>query len=659
MPEILWTPPPLPENHSRMAEFLRFAERTHHCTFSDYHSLHRWSVAAPEAFWKTFCDFIGVTFDTPAERVLDAEKGMFGARWFNGASLSFARHLLSRNDEHLAIIAINEQGAREEISFRELNQRVAECAAALRMAGVTRGARVAAILPNSPFAVIAMLATASLGGVWSSCSPDFGVNATIDRLGQAEPVVLFVEDGHVWQGKTHESLEKIPQYLQALKGLATVVVCPVLGLPASIEANGRATSWNAFLRPAEALDVTPYPFDHPLYLLFSSGTTGRPKGIVHGAGGTLLQHLKELALHTDLRAEDRLFFYTTTGWMMWNWMVSALALGTTLVLYDGAPTWPDANRLFDIIDAENISVFGTSAKFLSVVEKSGLRPNEKHPLKHLRTILSTGSPLLPANYDFTSAHIKATIPLCSISGGTDIVSCFALSNPLLPVRRGELQAPGLGMAVEVFNEEGQSVREMRGELVCTRPFPSMPVSFWNDADGRRYHQAYFERFSGVWAHGDYAEITRNGGLIIYGRSDAILNPGGVRIGTAEIYRQIESIPEIVDSVVIAQEWEDDVRIVLFVKLKPGITLDESLCQTIRTTLRTNASPRHVPAKILEVPDIPRTLSGKTVELAVREAVHGRPVINEDALANPEALAFFKNRKELQPQPQGAIQPTGN
>ncbi|CDZ77478.1 Acetyl-coenzyme A synthetase [Legionella massiliensis] len=645
MKSIVWEPKQ-PET-TKMWHFMRFAEKKYQQQFNDYQQLHHWSITKPSDFWQAICDYFGLTFDTPATEILNHYDHMMDARWFSGATFNFAEKLLKRRDEHPALISINENGDREVLSYKELYYRVAHCAQGLKEAGVVAGDRVAAIMPNVSYTIIAMLATTSLGAIWSSCSPDFGAQAVLDRLGQIEPKVLFACDGHQYMGKTHDAAEKISEVSEAIASLKTVVICPIIKSKTDLKHVKKAINWQDFIKPAEDCEFKAMPFAHPVYILYSSGTTGKPKCIVHGAGGTLLQHLKELALHSNLGDQDNLCFYTTCGWMMWNWMVSALALGITLTLYEGAPSYPDASRLFKLIDEEQITVFGTSAKFISSVEKAGVKPGSQFGLKSLRAILSTGSPLLPQNYDFVYEQIKADVQLSSISGGTDIVSCFALGNPLLPVYRGELQCLGLGMAVAVFNEEGHAVYQEHGELVCTEPFPCMPVSFWGDPKREAYKHAYFDRFDKIWAHGDFAEITNHKGLIIYGRSDAVLNPGGVRIGTAEIYRQIEKIPEILDSIVIGQDWQDDVRVVLFVKLREGKTLNTELVETIRKTIRSNASPRHVPAKILPVADIPRTISGKIVEIAVRQVVHNKAINNLGSLANPEALEYFKNRKELQ------------
>lgn len=632
---------------SRMAKFMRHVEQVHQQQFNqDYQQLHQWSINQPALFWQTLSDYFEIQFNPAPQRIVNDYRHMLEARWFEGAKFNFAEQLLKRRDRHPALISIDEEGLRQSLTYQQLHIEVACCAAGLKRLGIKAGDRVAAIMPNINQTIIAMLATASLGAIWSSCSPDFGAQAAVDRLGQIEPKLLFISDGHQYLGKKHDASDKIVAVCEAIPSLKHVVLCPVLGQPLQLKLKPILHYWDDFLQPASECQFVALPFDHPLYILFSSGTTGKPKCIVHGAGGTLLQHLKELALHTNLDSDDNLFFYTTCGWMMWNWMVSALALGSTLTLYEGAPTYPNAYRLFELIDQEKVTVFGTSAKFISAVEKAHAHPNNRCSFTQLKTILSTGSPLLPKNYDFVYHSIKSDVQLSSISGGTDIISCFALGNPMLPVYRGELQCIGLGMAVSVFNEQGQAVIGEQGELVCTQAFPSMPVGFWHDKDHKAYRHAYFERFPDVWTHGDFCEMTKHHGLIIYGRSDTVLNPGGVRIGTAEIYRQIERIPEIVDSVVIGQDWQDDVRIVLFVKLQEGISLDEALQIKIRHTIREHASPRHVPAVIAQVPDIPRTMSGKIVEIAVRQTVHGQSINNLQSLANPQALEYFKNRKEL-------------
>lgn len=639
MTNAIWYPRN-PEN-TRMGEFKRYVERTESQALDDYQSLHAWSVKEPARFWNCVAQYFAFSFDTPPVKILTEDKQMMDARWFIGARFNYAEKLLQGENDKLAVVAINEQGERNALTYAELKKQVACCAAGMRKAGIMQGDRIAAFMPNIAQTIIAFLAASSIGAIWSSCSSDFGVQAAVDRLGQIEPKLLFISDKHQYNGKTHDDLVKLADFEGLIPSLEEIIVCNTTDAKLRLNSK-KAIAWDDFVVNTDLLPFTSLPFDHPLYVLFSSGTTGKPKCIVHGAGGSLLQHMKELGLHTDINANDNLFFFTTCGWMMWNWMVSVLSLGATLTLFDGSPSFPDAYRLFELIDQEQVSVFGTSAKFLSMVEKTGAAPATKYEMKSLRCLLSTGSPLLPKNYDFVYEQIKSDLQLSSISGGTDIVSCFALGNPMLPVYRGELQCLGLGMSVDVYDEQGHSVKGERGELVCTKPFPSMPIGFWQDDDRQKYKHAYFDRFPGVWAHGDFAEITEHNGLIIYGRSDAVLNPGGVRIGTAEIYRQVEKISDVLDSVVIGQNWDDDVRVVLFVKLRNGLMLDEELKEAIRQTIRTNASPRHVPAKIIQVPDIPRTINNKVVELAVRQVVHGEVVNNTQSLANPEALQYFKN-----------------
>jgi acetoacetyl-CoA synthetase len=641
----MWTPSAERIARSRMTRFMEFAGRREDSSFADYDTLYRWSVTRRENFWSAVWDFFGVVGERGPITLVDGD-AMPGARWFPDARLNFAENLLRRRDDHPALIFRGEDGHREVISYRHLSDSVARLAASLRAAGVGPGDRVAGFMPNCPETVIAMLAAAGLGATWSSCSPDFGVNGVLDRFGQIEPKVLFSADGYIYNGKRVDCLGRIVEVLEHLDCVERVVVVPFLEQTPKVGHIAHAMTWDQFLGDEAVPEFEALPFDHPLYILYSSGTTGVPKCIVHGAGGTLLQHLKEQGLHTDLGPDDVLFYFTTCGWMMWNWLVSGLAQGATLVLFDGSPFAPDPGALWRVAEEEGVTVFGTSAKYLSALEKAGERPGETRDLSRLRAILSTGSPLVPESFDYVYRHIKADVQLSSISGGTDIVSCFALGCPILPVRRGELQCRGLGMAVEVWDRAGRPVTGTKGELVCVRPFPCMPVGFWNDPDQKKYHDAYFARFEGVWCHGDYAELTPDGGLVIYGRSDAVLNPGGVRIGTAEIYRQVEKLPEVIESLAIGQDWRGDVRVVLFVRLRDGLRLDEALEKKIRDTIRSNTTPRHVPARIVQVGDIPRTISGKIVELAVREIVHGRPVTNTDALANPESLDEFRDRPEL-------------
>ncbi len=647
MTEPLWTPSAERIAASRCMQFMRQLETDDPGPVADYAALHRFSVQQPERFWSAVWEFCEVRGERGDDRVLMHGDRMPGARWFPGARLNFAENLLRWRDDRPALQFVGEAGHTFALSHAELHTEVARIAAGLRAAGVGPGDRVAAFMPNRPETVIMMLAAASLGAVFSSCSPDFGIQGVLDRFGQIEPKILLCCDGYFYAGKRLDCRPQVAGIIAALPGLARVVVVPYIDNAPDLSVLGEAVTWQSFGEPGAELEFAQLPFDHPLYIMYSSGTTGVPKCIVHGAGGTLLQHLKELVLHTDLRRDDTIFYFTTCGWMMWNWLISSLAVGARVILFDGSPFAPTPRVLWDMAERYGISIFGTSAKYLAALEKAGEKPRQTHDLTHLRSILSTGSPLLPTSYDYVYRDIHPDVQLASISGGTDIVSCFALGTPLLPVHRGELQAPGLGMAVEIFDDEGQPLGPGEpGELVCTRPFPSMPLGFWDDADDERYHEAYFARFDNVWCHGDWAEFTARGGVVIHGRSDATLNPGGVRIGTAEIYRQVEKLPQIAESIVVGQDWQGDVRVILFVRLQPGVELDEALQARIRQQIRSNTTPRHVPARIIAVPDIPRTISGKIVELAVRNVIHGRPVKNIDALANPDALAHFGNLAEL-------------
>ncbi len=644
--EVLWRPSPERIAGSSMQRFLEQVRAEVAPDVTDQQALWRWSVAQPEAFWERLVAFCGVEFATPPERTLAHPEAMPGACWFPGATLNFAEHLLRHRDDRPALVFRGEDGERVLLSYAELRAEVARIAAGLRELGIEPGDRVAAFMPNRPETVIAMLAAASLGAIFSSCSPDFGAQGVLDRFGQIEPRVLFAADGYRYNGRELSCMDRIRSLQAALPSIERTVLLPWLDSARDPDALEDTVIWSAFGTPGAGLEFTRMPFDHPLYILYSSGTTGVPKCIVHGAGGTLLQHLKELVLHTDLGRDDRIFYFTTCGWMMWNWLVSSLAVGATVVLYDGAPMHPRRDVLFRMAEEEGITVFGTSARYLAAAEKAGVEPAATFDLNRLRTLLSTGSPLLPEQFDWVYEHLKRDVQLASISGGTDIVSCFALGSPLLPVRRGELQCRGLGMAVAVYDDGGRPVRGTKGELVCTQPFPSMPIGFWNDPDGARYRGAYFERFPGIWCHGDFAELTDSDGLLIHGRSDATLNPGGVRIGTAEIYRQVEKVEEVIESLAVGQDWKGDVRVVLFVVLRDGVELDDDLRQRIREVVRANATPRHVPARILSVPDLPRTVSNKISEIAVREVVHGRDVANSEALVNPEALEAFRDRPEL-------------
>ena len=648
MAEMLWQPSPERIADANLTRFAALVRERHGVSAGDYAALHRWSIEDRAAFWTAIWEYgavIGDRGDGPA--LVDGDR-MPGAKWFPAARLNFAENLLRRRDDAPGIVFRGEDRVRLSLSFRQIHDAVSMVAQALRAAGVAKGDRVAGYLPNMPEAVIAMLATASIGAIWSSASPDFGVQGVVDRFGQIAPKVLFSADGYFYGGKRHDSIHRLAPITTQVPSIERIVVVPYTTHTPDVFAVEKAVTLDEFVAGHTPAGIVfeRLPFDHPLYIMYSSGTTGAPKCIVHGAGGTLLQHIKELALHSDVKRGGRILYFTTCGWMMWNWQVSALACGATLALYDGSPFHPDGNALFDFVAEEGIEIFGTSAKYIDAVKKAGLAPAETHDLSKLKAILSTGSPLVPESFDFVYESIQRDLCLSSISGGTDIISCFVVGNPTAPVHRGEIQCLGLGLDVHAFDNDGRSVTGEKGELVCTRAFPSMPVGFWNDPGGRKYHDAYFARFDNVWCHGDYVEITERGGVIIYGRSDAVLNPGGVRIGTAEIYRRVEQLDEVAEALVIGQQWDGDVRVVLFVILQGGIELDEALESKIRSHIRATATPRHVPARIVRVTDIPRTRSGKITELAVRDIVHGREIKNREALANPEALDQFANRAEL-------------
>lgn len=643
----LWSPTPEQIASSRLREFMDFAASRTGRIFDRYDTLHDWSVSDMPDFWNAVWDFFSVRGDKGSSTVVEGS-GMPGARFFPDATLNFAENLLAGPDEGSAILFRGEEKVHRTMDWPELRALVSRLQQAMRAAGIGRGDRVAAMMPNMPETVALMLAATSLGAIWSSCSPDFGERGVLDRFGQIEPKIFIACDGYWYNGKVQDIAAKLTVIEKELQPVRTIIV-PYLGQADEVaESLPSAVSLEGFIAPfaAQALTFERLPFDHPLYILFSSGTTGVPKCIVHCAGGVLLQHLKEHGLHCGIRPGDRLFYFTTCGWMMWNWLVSGLAVGATLCLYDGSPFYPDGKVLFDYAEAEGFVVFGTSAKFIDAVRKSGIVPAETHDLSSLKLLTSTGSPLSPEGFSFVYEGIKKDVHLASISGGTDICACFVLGVPSEPVWRGEIQRAGLGMSVKVWNDEGVEVFGEKGELVCDRPFPSMPIGFWKDKNGEKYHDAYFARFDGVWCHGDFAERTPHGGFIIHGRSDATLNPGGVRIGTAEIYNIVEQMDEIAEAICVGQDFDDDVRVVLFVRLSDGDTLTEDLQKRIRTAIRNGASPRHVPAKIVAVADIPRTKSGKITELAVRDVIHGREVKNKEALANPDALKLFENIEEL-------------
>ena len=640
MSEKLWSPTHETVRNSLLSQFTNEVADQGAGSFDDYDALHQWSVENPADFWAAYWDFAELKASQKGDIAVKDLDRFPGASWFPEAKLNYAENLLSTRSSKTAFVSILENGERKSISYEELYLETNNLQSFLR-AHISIGDRVAGWLPNTIETVVAMLATSSLGGVWSSCSPDFGIEGALDRFGQIEPKVLFACDGYFYAGKTIDIKEKVRSVVEQVKSIELTVWVSVL--EDTQAAQSKETNWGHWpsaLSPA--INFEQLAFDHPLYIMYSSGTTGKPKCIVHGQGGTLIQHKKEHQLHLDLRADDNLFFFTTCGWMMWNWLVSALATGCTITLYDGSPFHPKPDVLFDLIDQESITVFGVSAKFLSNAQKEMVSPVESHQLNSLRCLISTGSPLTEEGFEYVYEKIKQELHLVSMTGGTDLISCFILGNPNLPVYSGELQSPGLGMAVDIWDDNGNSIKEDKGELVCTVPFPSCPIGFWNDPDNNSFLDAYFRRFPNIWVHGDFGEITANGGYIIHGRSDAVLNPGGVRIGTAEIYRQVEVFDEVVDSVCIGQSWDGDVRVVLFVVMREGVQLSGDLIDQIKLRIRNHASPRHVPAKVIAVADIPRTMSGKIAELAVRDKVHGREVKNTSALANPESLSLFEN-----------------
>jgi acetoacetyl-CoA synthetase len=642
----IWSPSPERIAAANITRFMQFARERHQAPLRDYPSLYRWSVEYPENFWSALWDFLDVRAETKATQVLEDGNKMPGAQWFIGARLNYAENLLRIADDTPAIIFRNELGTRRELSFRQLRAEVARVADGLRKEGVTEGDRVAAFMPNVPETVIAMLATTSIGAVWSSCSADFGISGILDRFGQITPKVLFVADGYPYAGKAFDCLATVAAVKEKISSIVRVVVVAYLSDQPPLDAIADSVAFADFGSADAKLAFAQLPFDHPAFILYTSGTTGEPKCIIHSAGGSLLQQLKEHALHSDMQRGDRFFYFTTCGWVVWNGLTSGLATGATIVLFDGSPLQPDPRILWRMAAAEQVSIFGISPRFLTASEQAGIKPAVELDLGALRTIISTGSPLTPQSYRYVYRDVKQEVLLASITGGTDIMTCFASGCPILPVYDGEIQCLSLAMKVEIFDDARQALNAQQGELVCTMPFPSVPLGLWSDPDGSRFRATYFERFPNVWTHGDFATITEHGGLIVHGRSDAVLNPGGVRIGTAEIYRQVEKIEEVAESIAIAQEWQGDVRVVLFVRLREGLALTDELREKIRDTIRRNSTPRHVPAKIVQAPDLPRTITGKLTEIAVRNVVHGQAVKNTNALANPQSLDYFRDLEAL-------------
>ncbi len=640
----LWTPPNHRIRNSHLKAFMGIVRRGQ----DDYRAFWQWSIDDPGSFWSSFWDYAGILGDRGTRPLINADQ-MERAAFFPDARLNYAENNLTRRDSAPAIIFRDEQERERILTFADLYDRVSQLVQVLRAAGVGVGDRVAGVLPNMPEAVISMLATSAIGAIWSSASPDFGVQGLMDRFGQIEPKVLITVDGYFYNGKTIDCRDKTQDVARQLPSLRKTLIVRFadLGLPSDMP-NASDFDDACDACPKQEIDFIRLPFNHPLFIMFSSGTTGIPKCIVHGAGGTLLQHVKEHQLQCDVKLGDRVFYFTTCGWMMWNWLMTVLATGATIVIYDGSPFYPDADVLWDFTSRHNVTLFGTAAKYIDALKSNNIMIKDRFDVSTLRTLTSTGSPLVHESFDYIYRNIKDDLHVASISGGTDIISCFVIGNPISPVWRGEIQGPGLGFAIDVYDDHGKPIDTPHapGELVCTKPFPSMPIRFWNDDDGEKYHKAYFDRFPGIWCHGDWIEKTEHDGLIITGRSDATLKPGGVRIGTAEIYRQVEMIPDVVESIAVGQDWDNDVRVILFVKLKPGITLTDDLTVRIRKQIKDGASPRHVPAKVIAVADIPRTKSNKIVELAVREVIHGRPVKNVEALANPDALSLYKDLAEL-------------
>ncbi len=648
--DLLWSPSKERAADTNMFAFMQRINKKYGKDFKEYEDLYQWSIDNMKDFWAEMWDAAGIIASEKYTAVIDDEKKMPGAEWFVGAKLNFAENLLRRRDDKTALVFYGEgMEEPERMTYAELYDNVARIAKSLREEGVAAGDRVVGFMPNMPWTIAAMLAATSIGAIWSSCSPDFGTKGVLDRFGQIEPKVLFTANGYQYGGKKFDSLQKVSGIFEQLSSRPKIVVVPYTEQNADISSVPNAIHLKDFMSKEEGLEIEfeQLPFMHPLYIMYSSGTTGLPKCMVQSAGGILIHHIKELMLHTDVKPDDKLFYFTTCGWMMWNWMVSTLALGATLILFDGSPFFPDPGILFKIAEKEKMTIFGTSAKYIDSVQKEGLKPKEKYNLGSLKALLSTGSPLSIDNFEYVYSGIKDDICLSSISGGTDLNGCFAAGNPMGPVYAGELQCRCLAMKVEAYDDNGKPVLDKQGELVCSMPFPSMPIYFWNDPEGKKYHDAYFDVYPNVWRHGDFVKITKNKGVIMYGRSDATLNPGGVRIGTAEIYRVVENISEIADSLVIGQEWQGDVRVILFVRLQPGVELSDDLVKKIKTAIRNNCSPRHVPAKVIPIADIPYTINMKKVEIAVKKIIHGQEVKNRDALKNPECLELYAGLPELQ------------
>ena len=642
----MWQPTEEQINNSQMMDYMQLVNQKFGLSLKKYSQLYDWSIEKAEDFWGSFWEYSQIIHHSPYSQVVDDLGKMPGAKWFDGATLNFAENLLRYRDDKIAILFQGEDGTQSSLTYKELHDQVSRLARSMREMGIVKNDRVAGFMPNIPETIITMLATASIGAIWSSCSPDFGIKGVLDRFQQIEPKLIFAADGYLYNGKTIDCLSKLKKILMDLPSIKKTIIVPFAG-DSNTNVIKNSMLWNDFLhKDSGDIIFEQLPFDHPLYIMYSSGTTGLPKSIVHSAGGTLIQHLKELKLHTDLTQNDKIFYFTTCGWMMWNWLISSLAVGATIVLYDGSPFYPDGTALLKMADEVGITVFGTSAKYISSLESAGIKPKQISSFPKLRTILSTGSPLVEENFDFVYGEWKEDVQLASISGGTDIISCFALGNPILPVRRGELQCRGLGMKVESYNEKGMSVRNEKGELVCTQAFPSMPIYFWNDSNGEKYHSAYFDTYPGIWHHGDYLKINDFGGVNIYGRSDTTLNPGGVRIGTAEIYQTVERFGEVEDSLVIGQPWQNDERIILFLKMKDQITLTNSLKTRVKKSIRESCTHRYVPAIIIAVEDIPYTINGKKVELAVKQVIQNIEVKNIDSLVNPSILDFYKDILEL-------------